>query len=84
MLSWCALKLGTGMSSFTEKSPTKLNWKSNPLFFISRVKEISFFQVDFNLEDVEARWERILCPTNIKKAPKKPRVFNVVNRSNCT
>ena len=40
-------------------------------------------QADFNLAEVEARWERVLCPTNTKKTPKMPSAFNVVNRSNC-
>lgn len=39
---------------------------------------------DFSLADVEARWERILCPTNIRKAPKNPNVLSVVNKSSCT
>lgn len=42
-----------------------------------------FSQADFNLAEVEARWERVLCPTNIKKIPKNPSAFNVVKRSNC-
>jgi hypothetical protein len=41
-------------------------------------------QADFNLDDIEARCERILCPTNIRKAPKKPRAFSVVKRSHCS
>lgn len=41
------------------------------------------FQADFSLDEVDARWESVLCPTNNKNIPNKPSAFNVVNRSNC-
>ncbi|GER29678.1 S-adenosyl-L-methionine-dependentmethyltransferases superfamily protein [Striga asiatica] len=32
---------------------------------------------------MDARWESVLCPKNIKKIPSIPSAFNVMNRSNC-
>lgn len=47
-------------------------------------KPIYHFHEDFNLDEVDARWDSVLCPTTIKNIPNKPSDFNVVNRSNCT
>lgn len=49
-----------------------------------KAKSIYLNQADFNLADVDARCERVLCPTNSKKIPKNPSAFSVVNRFNCT